>query len=69
MMEAIRWMLWTPHWSYDRVDEQRCRASVSDGPRDVVMRQCSRRVAEEIGGYGWCLQHADQLRQRMEGRS
>lgn len=45
----------TPHWSYERVDDTRCRASVHNGGRDVGFHQCLRKPLE---GEKYCKQHS-----------
>lgn len=41
-MRVEKLFLWTPHWGYERLDLERCRASVPEGGRSVGFRQCGR---------------------------
>jgi len=43
---------WKPHWEHERVDESRCRASVSRGR--MGLSQCSKKPRK---GTEWCGSH------------
>ena len=57
---------------YDPIDWQKrlgyklstkyCAASVSESGRGVGFAQCGRKPVETLGGYGWCRQHAKQIK-------
>jgi hypothetical protein len=57
----LKFHIWTPSWSYDKVDLDRCRFSVHDGGRSVGFHQCSNRAEHNIQSYGICSKHASGL--------
>lgn len=52
--------VWMPHWSYEKVDPTRCKASVHDEGRGVGFHQCSRKPKID----GWCTHHEPENERR-----
>lgn len=59
---GITYWVYAPHATARAPrDPARCSADVANAGT-VTFRQCSRRAQETIEGYGWCAQHAAQVR-------
>lgn len=41
-----------------------CAQSVHETGRGVGFHQCDRKAVVQLGGYGWCTQHANQIKSR-----
>lgn len=69
--EIIKWYI------YDPLDYQRAIGATLSPNRCAFScrytkqwggKQCSRKPKETIEGYGWCRQHAERIRRRLNGR-
>lgn len=46
-------------------DPDRCQFSVAEHRRITTWHQCNRKIVEEIDGFGFCKQHAEEVNQKL----
>jgi hypothetical protein len=52
----MTWGVWKPHWSYERVNVENCRASVHNSI-GISFHQCGNKGTKEHEGLLWCGTH------------